>query len=181
MTVHNRRHGLIEIIRVTRVPGERGRAVLLAGSLRIPCSIGPSGMARRKREGDGATPIGRFRLLCGFYRPDRVVRPLSGLPLRCLRPDHGWCDDPASPCYNRPVRLPFARSHERLWRDDNLYDYVIVLDHNRRPRLRGCGSAIFFHVARFDKAPTAGCVAIPADAMRRLLARLSPRTHLIIG
>ena len=155
--------------------------MLMCGTVAIPCTIGPSGMKTRKREGDGATPVGRFRLLYGFYRADRLRHPISGLKLRALHRADGWCDDTTSACYNRPVNLPFGAGHERLWRDDHVYDCVIVLDHNRRPRVRGHGSAIFLHVMRPDAGPTAGCVAIGAHAMWRLLPRLTPRTHLVIA
>ena len=168
-------------IRVARVPGPTHRGVLLAGPLRIPCALGPAGIVRAKREGDGATPAGRFRLRRLMYRADRIGRPPAALPMRSVRRDDGWCDDPASGCYNRAVRLPFRPSHERMWRSDGLYDIVIELDHNRSPRIAGHGSAVFFHLAHRDLAATAGCVAIRADDMRRLLPRLSASTRLVIG
>lgn len=101
--------------------------------------------------------------------------------MRPLRPNDGTCDDPSGPAYNRQVRLPIRWGHERMWRDDEVYDIVIVVDHNRSPRVRGLGSAIFLHLARLDFAPTAGCVAVSAPVMRRLLPRLSSRTALVIG
>jgi L,D-peptidoglycan transpeptidase YkuD (ErfK/YbiS/YcfS/YnhG family) len=159
---------------------ERSRGMLVAGGLNLPCALGRSGIRRMKREGDGVTPAGRFGLVAVLYRPDRLRRPPTRLPVAALRPDSGWCDDPADRRYNRPVRLPYPASHERLWRDDHLYDLVVVLDYNLvRPR-PGAGSAIFLHLAAPDFAPTAGCVAITEAAMRRLLARAGPRTEIDI-
>jgi L,D-peptidoglycan transpeptidase YkuD (ErfK/YbiS/YcfS/YnhG family) len=164
-----------------RSPGSsRGR--LAGAGFTAPAVIGRSGLTALKREGDGASPRGQFRVLGGFYRPDRFgARPRSGIPLQPLRIDAGWCDDPADRNYNRPVRRPYPASHEHLWRDDHLYDVVLVLDVNLRPRVRGGGSAIFFHLARADAAPTAGCVAISRTDMLKLLPRLSTRTRIAFG
>jgi L,D-peptidoglycan transpeptidase YkuD (ErfK/YbiS/YcfS/YnhG family) len=108
----------------------------------------------------------------GFYRPDRMRRPTTAVPMTPLRPDDGWCDDAGHPRYNCPVRLPFDASHERLWREDHVYDIVIELDWNRMPAIRGRGSAIFLHLARPGLSPTEGCVAVAPAAMRRLLPLL---------
>jgi L,D-peptidoglycan transpeptidase YkuD (ErfK/YbiS/YcfS/YnhG family) len=166
---------------VSRVPGACHQGKLLAGPLRIACALGAQGVVRGKREGDRKTPAGRFRLTQVLYRSDRMPRPRSSLPQRRLRRNDGWCDDPASHRYNRQVRLPFRSGHERMWRNDGLYDVVVVVDYNIHPCIRGRGSAIFFHLASADLAPTAGCVAVRAADMRRLLPRLSPRTVMAIG
>lgn len=166
---------------VTRRPGTVHLGLLRCGSIALPCALGRSGLTRFKREGDGATPVGRLALLAGFRRADRALPPGGPLPLRPLRPDDGWCDDAGDGRYNRLVRRPFGPSHEALHRDDDLYDVVIVLDWNIRPRRLGSGSAIFFHLARPDFSPTAGCVAITAAAMRRLLPRLGRGAELVIG
>lgn len=106
-----------------------------------------------------------------FWRPDRLTRPETALPAEALHPEAGWGDDPASPLYNRPVLLPFAHSHEKLWRDDHVYDLIVVLGYNDAPILPGKGSAIFLHVAREDYSPTEGCVAC---SLPDLLALLKP-------
>jgi L,D-peptidoglycan transpeptidase YkuD (ErfK/YbiS/YcfS/YnhG family) len=106
---------------------------LTAEGIHARCALGRAGITGAKREGDGATPRGRFRLLAAMYRPDRLPRPLTYLPLSAIRPDSGWCDDPTDRAYNQPVRLPYAANHEELWRADHLYDVVIVLDYNIRP------------------------------------------------
>ena len=154
---------------------------LVGGGFDLAATIGRSGLSALKREGDGASPRGRFRIVGGFYRPDRFgSRPRAGIPLVPLRPDDGWCDDPAHPLYNRPARLPLRASAETMRREDGLYDVVIVTDHNQRPRVRGRGSAIFFHIAREGFSPTQGCVAIAPAAMRRLLPRLAREVELTI-
>ncbi len=171
----------LETLRVLPRPGERAQGWLIAGPFRVACALGPSGIVRDKREGDKGTPAGRFRLLWGFYRPDRSRPPAGGVTLKPLRRDSGWCEDPASPRYNRPVRLPARDCTDRMWREDALYDLAFVLDQNFTRRCKGRGSAIFFHLARPGLTPTAGCVAICAADMRRLAPRLGPRATMRIG
>lgn len=161
---------------VRPTPGAAHLGFLRAGATTLPCALGRSGVTPTKREGDGATPAGRLRLVQLLYRADRGPRPLTMLPTDVIRPDSGWCDDPADPAYNRPVRLPYRGSHEELWRKDGLYDLVVVLDWNLERPQPGRGSAIFFHLASQDLTPTAGCIAVRKDAMRRLLPRLGPET-----
>ncbi|GGG32098.1 hypothetical protein GCM10008026_10800 [Chelatococcus composti] len=147
----------------------------------LPCALGKGGVTRAKCEGDGATPLGRFALGALYLRPDRGRRPRCGLPTRWMRPDDGWCDAPGDRLYNRPVRLPYPASHERMWRDDDVYDRVIDIRYNRGPIRPGRGSAIFMHLARPGFAPTAGCVALRRADLDRLLPRLGPGTLLVIG
>lgn len=151
--------------------------------LTAPCVFGRSGLVANKAESDGATPIGAYRLRSCYWRPDRGPRPLTGLPAIAIRPDLGWCDDPQSPLYNRPVRLPFGPSHERMWREDRAYDVVVVLDQNMDPAVPGEGSAIFWHLTKMDvdPTPTEGCVAVAPDPMRAFLARCDARTVMRIG
>jgi L,D-peptidoglycan transpeptidase YkuD (ErfK/YbiS/YcfS/YnhG family) len=167
---------------VVRVrPGVRSHGWLVAGPLALPVALGRSGIKANKREGDGGTPRGRFRLRRLWWRDDRAMRPRTLLPLRRIRDDDGWCEDPADRHYNQPVRLNVTDLGDRLKRADRLYDLIIELDHNTRPRIAGRGSAVFVHIARPGFAPTAGCVALTAPALRRLVARLGPRTRIAIG
>ena len=123
-----------------------------------------------KREGDGATPVGRFALREVFYRRDRLVRPRTrSRSPRSIGMD-GWCDAPADRNYNRPVRHPYPASAEHLWRQDRLYDVIVVLGYNETPRVRGRGSAIFMHVARPGMKPTEGCIALSREHLLRLIA-----------
>jgi L,D-peptidoglycan transpeptidase YkuD (ErfK/YbiS/YcfS/YnhG family) len=175
------RAGRLGRIVLARTSADRRRGLLVAEGLRIPCALGRSGIRRRKQEGDGATPAGRLALLAVLYRADRLRRPVTALPVSALRPDLGWCDDPADRRYNRAVRLPFKPSHERLWRPDHLYDILVVLDYNLARPKPGAGSAIFLHLASPDFSPTEGCVAVELPAMRRLLARAGPGTFIDIA
>jgi L,D-peptidoglycan transpeptidase YkuD (ErfK/YbiS/YcfS/YnhG family) len=121
-----------------------------------------------------------MRLEAGFFRRDRLTPPPSPLPLQPIRCDMGWCDAPRHPLYNRLVRLPFEASHEKLQREDGLYDVCLVLDWNRTPRRRNRGSAIFLHIARPGYPPTEGCVAVNLPAMRLLLAHVRPGTSVLV-
>ncbi len=157
------------------------RGVLLAAGRTLPCALGKSGRKALKREGDGATPLGDFRLEGVFYRPDRCPRPRTGLPLKAISPRDGWCDAPGDRNYNRRVRHPYPASAEAMWRADGLYDVVVVLDCNRRPRIRGRGSAIFMHVARPGFEPTEGCIALRRPDLLRVLSALrrGARLHTV--
>ena len=163
----------ISRLRVSKAVGLPWRGILQAGSLTFSCALGTKGIRSDKREGDRATPRGSFRLTKVLLRRDRGFGGPLRLQSAAIQPGDGWCDDARAPAYNRPIRLPSAVGHEKLCRDDRVYDVVIVLDHNQRPRVRGRGSAIFFHLARPGYQPTEGCVAISAADMRRLLPRLA--------
>ena len=169
-------------IRVYRSPLDHRRGRLVAGSLVLPCALGRSGTTHAKREGDGASPVGRFRLLQAFYRADHGARPRTGLPLRRIRPRDGWCDDPRDRRYNCLVPLPCGSSHDEMWRGDHLYDVVLDIAWNRGPIVRGRGSAIFLHLTKSGFEPTAGCVAVDPRHVRRLLERIGPETTIeIVG
>ena len=161
---------------VSRSPDGTWRAAF--GTRRWRCAIGPAGVSADKREGDGATPVGCFQLRRVLYRPDRVARPETVLPVAPLAPEDGWCDDPDDAAYNRPVRLPYAAGHERLWRDDRIYDLIVILGHNDDPPVAGRGSAIFLHVARPDYGPTAGCVALALADLLTLLREADPEARV---
>jgi L,D-peptidoglycan transpeptidase YkuD (ErfK/YbiS/YcfS/YnhG family) len=168
-------------LRVRRRPGRKTQGWLVAGPLTLPVALGRGGIKANKREGDGGTPRGVFHLRRLWWRPDRAPRPRTALPVRQIRPDDGWCEDPRDRRYNRPVQVPKHSGADRLWRQDALYDIIIELSHNTRPRIAGRGSAVFVHIARDKFAPTAGCVALRADALRRLVTRLGPRTRIDIA
>lgn len=150
------------------------------GGETYPGVIGRSGISSAKREGDGATPAGEFPLRAVWYRPDRMPAPLTNLPVREIGPGDGWCDDPASPDYNRRVSLPHAASSENLWREDGLYDVLIVVGHNDDPVLAGRGSAIFVHVAAPGGGPTEGCVALAKPDLLSVARGLGPGSRLIV-
>jgi len=158
-----------------------------AGILRWPggearCALGRGGVtpAADKREGDGASPLGSWPMRQVFFRPDRLERPETALPADAMIPEAGWCDEPASPLYNRPVILPFAASHEQLWREDHIYDLIVTLGYNDDPPVPGRGSAIFLHLAREDYSPTEGCIACALPDLLALLRVAQPGDALEI-
>ncbi len=166
----------LKLIDVRSRPGNQSQGQLIAGNIVLRCALGKGGITALKREGDGATPLARMRLLYGFKRPDKNVASPSALRLRPLRSNDGWCEVSSDRNYNRKVRIPYGASHETMWRKDNLYDVCIVMDWNIRPRRRAKGSAIFFHLARPGYTPTEGCIALSRADMDRLLPLLSGRT-----
>lgn len=162
------------LLTVRRRPLDPAQGLLVFDGSVFRCALGRSGIAALKREGDGMTPQARMRVLGGYFRADGAVRQARRAPGRLVqtRRDLGWCDAPDDRNYNRPVTLPYPAGHERMLRDDRLYDVCIVLDWNVRPRRRGAGSAIFMHIARPGLTPTEGCIAVPPAVMRRLLPHL---------
>jgi L,D-peptidoglycan transpeptidase YkuD (ErfK/YbiS/YcfS/YnhG family) len=173
------KHSLSRIT-VRRKPGDSTRGWLIAGPLSLPAALGRGGIKANKREGDGATPRGTFRLKRLWWRAGRHPRPATLLPVQRVMPDDGWCEDPSDRHYNQRIKVPPQSKADRLARNDNLYDFIVELDHNTSPRVAGRGSAVFIHVARPQFAPTAGCVALELSSLRRLLARVGPRTRIVV-
>ena len=161
----------------------REDGLMQLGGRLVRCTLGRAGVrdAGLKREGDGATPRGRWPLRRVLWRPDRLAAPLTRLAAFPIGPRAGWCDAPTDPMYNRPVTLPYAASAERLWRDDGLYDLVVILGHNDDPVVPGAGSAIFLHLAAAADRPTEGCVALAMNDMIELLALAVPGDGLDIA
>ena len=128
----------------------------------LKAAIGKNGVivAENKVEGDLKSPMGSYRVTHGYYRPDKMDCPKSIIPFAVLEPSFGWCDEPTHPLYNQQVMKPFDASHEDLWRDDDVYDVILVTDHNTNPIVPGKGSAVFIHVARENFEPTDGCLAL---------------------
>lgn len=146
------------------------------GGRRVRCALGKGGVidADDKREGDGCTPLGLWPMRRVLYRPDKGPKPVTRLPVAAIARDDGWCDAPADPNYNKPVKLPYPASAEKMWRSDELYDLVLVLGYNDAPVRKGRGSAIFLHCARPTYSPTAGCVALARKDVLALLAKVGP-------
>lgn len=165
------------VVRALRASAQRGTVQF--GAFALPCALGRSGVRSLKREGDGATPRGRFPLRFILFKPHHLP-PRTPVRLRAIARSAGWCDDPSDRNYNREVRLPYGASAERLWREDGLYDIVIVLGHNDAPRIKNRGSAVFMHVARSNLAATEGCVALRARDLRRLISILPRNSEIVI-
>jgi L,D-peptidoglycan transpeptidase YkuD (ErfK/YbiS/YcfS/YnhG family) len=172
----------LAVIHIRARPQHRSQALIFAGQRAIRAALGRSGVkaAAAKREGDGATPAGQFHPVRLWWRPDRLPRPQTLLPMRRIGPLDAWCEDPAARRYNRPFQRSANEPGDRLSRSDGLYDLIVEIDHNTRPRVAGRGSAIFLHVARAGFTPTAGCVAMTRKDLIALAARLSPKTRIII-
>lgn len=144
-------------------------------------SIGKGGFTHSKREGDAATPFGKYPLRQVLYRQDRMINsPQTTLPLRGIESNWGWCDDPLSPHYNSLIKLPFEASHELLFREDNLYDLLIVIGYNDDPVSPGKGSAIFIHIAKENYAPTRGCIGFSKSNLMEILQVLTPSSMIHI-
>jgi L,D-peptidoglycan transpeptidase YkuD (ErfK/YbiS/YcfS/YnhG family) len=158
-----------------------GDGEALWGARRFRCALGRGGLSRAKREGDGATPLGSWAMRRLLYRADRLALPRTGLAVEAIAADDGWCDDPAAPQYNRPIRFPLTASGERLWREDGLYDLIVPLGYNDDPVQPGAGSAIFVHVARPDYGPTEGCVAFAAADLLAILRDAGPGSRVIVS
>ncbi|THD71020.1 MAG: hypothetical protein E7813_06395 [Bradyrhizobium sp.] len=171
----------LSAIRIRAAAGNPRRGWLVAGGQTVPVALGRGGIRADKREGDGGSPKGTFRPRQLWWRADRHPRPRTFLPVRAIKPDDAWCEDPRSRHYNQPMWRDRESGGDRLKRDDHLYDFIVEIDHNTRPRVAGRGSAVFLHLARPDFSPTAGCVSMTRAAMLRLLARLGPNTRIVIG
>jgi L,D-peptidoglycan transpeptidase YkuD (ErfK/YbiS/YcfS/YnhG family) len=155
------------------------------GGRRFPCAVGRGGVGVKRAEGDGVTPVGLHRIERLLVRRDRAGRVgvASGsrrIPVTAIGPLDGWSDDPADPAYNRPVRRPHRWRHEALRRADRQYDLVAVLDWNRHPPVPGRGSAIFLHVWRRPRHPTAGCIAFGRADLAWILARWTPGSRVVV-
>jgi L,D-peptidoglycan transpeptidase YkuD (ErfK/YbiS/YcfS/YnhG family) len=148
------------------------------GEKRWRCAVGAGGVREDKVEGDAATPAGQYPLRRIYFRNDRLVLPKVRLPARPIGEHDGWCDDPHSPSYNRLVRIPNEWSHEKMWREDGLYDLVVVVGYNDDPAEGEWGSAIFLHIARDDMSATQGCVAFARNDLLELVALIGPGTRL---
>lgn len=154
------------------------RAGLLFLGRRFPCSIGKTGITATKREGDGATPAGIWRVTGLWYRPDRLARPAPWA--RAIGPGDLWCDAPGHPAYNHHARAPLAASHERLRRADPLYDLILTTDWNWPDAVPGRGSAIFLHQWRRPGYGTEGCIAFARPDLIWIARRARPGTPIIV-
>ena len=170
-----------DVITVGALSARATRGWLRYGPLHFPCSLGRGGRRALKRETDGASPVGFWPLRRAFYRADRLVRPKTLLPLQPLRRHDGWCDAPRDRNYNRHVNHPYHASAEHLWRQDDLYDIIVILGHNDLPRVKGLGSAIFLHVASNGYQPTEGCIGLKKAHLIRLLGQLKATMSLQIS
>jgi len=171
----------VSLIRIRAKAGNSRLGWLTLAGQSIPVALGRTGILANKREGDGGTPKGSYHPRKLWWRADRHPRPRTFLPARAIRAEDAWCEDPRNRHYNRPIRMERDQGGDRLARADHLYDFIVEIDHNTSPRVAGRGSAVFLHLARDNFGPTAGCVSMTKQAMRRLLRRLGRDTKIVIG
>jgi len=159
----------------------RSDGTLLWNNKQFHCALGKNGVTQNKKEGDLTTPIGCFHLRKILYRKDRISRPKTFLPVSEIKPNDGWCDDVNSKeFYNRQIKIPSHLSYENLWREDEVYNLIIILGYNDNPPILGKGSAIFMHIARKNYSPTAGCIALSLKDLLLLLQEWKRDTQINI-
>jgi len=158
----------------------RSDGTLKAGDETYRCALGASGVTTSKREGDTSTPMGCFAIREVLYRPDRESAPETTMPVAPLEPSSAWCVDPDDDGYNQPVTLPYDVASESLWREDGIYDIIVVLGYNDRPIIPGCGSAIFLHVADDDYGATKGEISLSREDLLQLLEGCKADTRICI-
>ena len=144
------------------------------------CSIGRAGLTTNKIEGDHKTPVGEFRFQKIYYRKDKLGEMFFKIPFAIIGKNDGWCDDPKSKLYNQHIHFPFDASAEKLFRDDDIYDLLCVINHNTDPIVPGKGSAIFLHISKPNFEGTEGCIAIKKESIIKLAKKIDLRTKLII-
>ena len=147
---------------------------------KVKCAVGKRGIGLKKKEGDLITPIGEFRIKYILYRKDRVKKIQSKLKMVIIKKNMGWCNDPASQKYNRMINLPFSTSYERLFRKENIYDIILVLDYNMNPIKKNKGSAIFIHIAKKNYKKTEGCIAIKKVELLKIIKEIKINTKVKI-
>tara|TARA_B100001564_G_scaffold338410_1_gene330224 strand:- start:2009 stop:2500 length:492 start_codon:yes stop_codon:yes gene_type:complete len=143
---------------------------------KVKCAVGKRGIGAKKREGDLITPKGKYKILKIFYRADRVTNLRSKISQIKIKKNMGWCDDPRSNNYNKLIRLPFTFKSEKLYRKDNVYDIILVLNYNINPIRKAKGSAIFIHISKKNFSPTRGCVAIKKVEIKKLVKNIDKKT-----
>jgi L,D-peptidoglycan transpeptidase YkuD (ErfK/YbiS/YcfS/YnhG family) len=149
-------------------------------NLRFRCALGKAGIKKKKKEGDNITPEGTFKIIKVYYRPDKIKNFVTSIKKKKIKKNIGWCDDPVSNSYNKEIKLPSRFGHEKLYRKDNLYDLILVLNYNTNPIIKNKGSAIFIHIAKKNYEPTAGCVALKKKDLVELLKKIKKKIKIKI-
>jgi L,D-peptidoglycan transpeptidase YkuD (ErfK/YbiS/YcfS/YnhG family) len=155
--------------------------VLKYNNLSFRCTLGKAGIGRKKKEGDNITPKGNYKIVRILYRRDRIKKITSKFKLINIKKNMGWCDDPKSKNYNQLIKLPTNYSYEKLFRKDNIYDLIVVLDYNMKPIIKNKGSAIFIHIAKKNFKKTAGCIALKKSNLKKLIRIIGRKTKVIIN
>ena len=148
---------------------------------KFKCALGKSGIGNKKIEGDNITPKGKFRIIKIYYRKDRLKKPPSKFTLTKITKNIGWCDDPKSRKYNQPIKLPTKYNHENLYRKDNTYDLILVLNYNMKPTIKNKGSAIFIHITKKNYQSTKGCIALKKNNLVKLISKIDKNIKIKIS
>ena len=149
-------------------------------NLKFRCALGKAGIKKKKKEGDNITPEGTFKIIRVYYRRNKIKNISTLIKKKEIKKKIGWCDDPVSSFYNKEIKLPSKFSHEKLYRKDNLYDLILVLNYNINPIIKNKGSAIFIHITRKNYEPTAGCIALKKRDLVELLKKIKKNTKIKI-
>ena len=149
-------------------------------NLKFRCALGKAGIKKKKKEGDNITPEGRFKIIRVYYRRDKIKNISTLIKKKEIKKKIGWCDDPVSSFYNKEIKLPSKFSHEKLYRKDNLYNLILVLNYNINPIIKNKGSAIFIHITGKNYEPTAGCIALKKRDLVELLKNIKRNTKIKI-
>jgi L,D-peptidoglycan transpeptidase YkuD (ErfK/YbiS/YcfS/YnhG family) len=150
-------------------------------NLKFRCALGKAGIGKKIKEGDNITPKGTYKIIKIYYRKDRIKELVSQIKLIQIKKNMGWCDDPKSKKYNQLIYLPTKYSHEKLYRRDNIYDLILVLNYNIKPIIKNKGSAIFIHIARKNYKKTAGCIALEKNNLIKLVLKIQKYTKIKIS
>jgi|TARA_B110000444_G_C18466546_1_gene422718 L,D-peptidoglycan transpeptidase YkuD (ErfK/YbiS/YcfS/YnhG family) len=153
---------------------------LFINKYKAKCAVGKRGIGVKRKEGDFITPKGEYKIKFILYRKDRVKKLQSVLKKFPINKKMGWCNDPKSHKYNKLIKYPFKFSSEKLFRKDNVYDIILVLNFNMYPVIKNKGSAIFIHVAKKNYKSTEGCVAIKKVELLKLIKIIKKNTKINI-
>ncbi len=155
--------------------------LLKYNGLKFRCALGKAGIGKKNKEGDNITPKGNYKILKIYYRKDRIKKITSKFKLIKITKNMGWCDDPNSKKYNQLIQLPTSYSYEKLFRKENIYDLIIVLNYNIKPTIKNKGSAIFIHIASKNFNKTAGCIALKKYDLKKLIKAINKNVKIIIN
>ena len=147
---------------------------------KVKCALGKRGIGNKRREGDLITPKGNFKIKYILYRKDRIKRIQSKIKKIIIKKDLGWCDDPLSKDYNKLIKIPSEYNYEKLYKKDNVYDIILVLNYNMNPVVKNKGSAIFIHVTKTNYKKTEGCIAIKRIHLLKIIKELKNNTKIKI-
>ena len=150
-------------------------------NLKFRCALGKAGVKKKRIEGDNITPRGIFKIIKIYYRPDKIKKIKTSIKKIKIKKNMGWCDDPKSSFYNRQIKLPTKYGHEKLYRNDNLYDLIVVLNYNMKPIIKNKGSAIFLHVAKNSYQETKGCIALKKEHLIKVISKIKKNTRIKIN